>query len=87
MANTTYLQAIGYVQQLRASLIANNAVRYLLPQEITALQQLPYAPKQTVHLFNRNQAIELLMRAEIGLTLEWHAKAFQSQSSNLKSQI
>jgi len=75
MSQTTYQQAIDYVQQLRQSIIANNAVRYLLPQEITALEQLPYAPEQTVHLFNRTQAIELLMRAQIGLTLEWHARA------------
>lgn len=80
--NSTYKQAIAAVTGLRASLATNNAVDHLLPQEIAALEALPYVPKQTVHYFNRDQAINLLLKVEIGLTLEWRYKALGSAADH-----
>lgn len=79
MAQTTYKQLIESVSAMRKQFIANNAVDHLLPQEITALEALHCAPSQTIHYLNREQAINLLIKVEIGLTLEWHAKAAGTQ--------
>jgi hypothetical protein len=70
------LENNNYFKQLLVSLEANIdelsslEYDYLLPQEVESLKALPYFPKITAENINRHQALALLGRFKVGITLE-----------------
>ena len=70
----TYQQIINSIVSTKTALKENIGTEKLLPQEIQAIEGLGLIPKESIPYFSRWQAIELLTKFEIGITLEWKYK-------------
>ena len=67
-------QILQQIYTAVAKLEENIDIPYLMPNEFELLDNIKVLPNQSIHYFNRQQALSLLKKFYLGIMLEYKAR-------------